>query len=162
MNLFSDIESGAVISDCSQYRYRLWRCWNPDGNMLVFCGLNPSVADHNINDPTIRRMMGFAKQWAYDGIVVVNLFALRSTNPASLRRVDDPIGPENDAAIIDACRGRDVVVAWGGHTMTKTRDKTVLKLLSEAKSIRCLGVNKDGSPVHPLYLPGKTELRNYP
>ena len=78
------IESGAHFSPCERYRYRLWRCWDASKWKLAIIGLNPSTATHEEDDPTIRRCIGFAKRDGYGGLLMLNLFALRSTDPKGL------------------------------------------------------------------------------
>ncbi len=118
--------------------------------------LNPSTADEFTLDPTIRRCVTFARGWGYGAVDVCNLFAMRATSPRILheadRRGDDPVGPRNDGAIIDAvsCAQR-VIVAWGTHGSLGGRAACVTRLVAGAKIYR-LGVSADGSPRHPLYL----------
>ena len=88
--------------------------------------LNPSTADASRDDPTIRRCIGFARAWGYGGVEVVNVFALRATEPSLLRRVRDPVGPGNDAALAAATARVDaIVIAWGVHGTLLQRDRTV-------------------------------------
>jgi hypothetical protein len=121
--------------------------------------LNPSKADHVENDPTVRRCIGFAEAWGYGGVDVVNIFALRSTDPLELYGHDDPIGPENDAAILSAAAGAArVVAAWGHHGALRHRGSDVLRLIERSgRTVECLGMTKDGYPRHPLYIRGSVE-----
>ena len=73
-------EKSAIISECEQYRYELRRIWQPKKGLVCWVMLNPSIADANIDDPTIRRCIGYTAKWGYGGRVVVNLFALRATS----------------------------------------------------------------------------------
>ena len=151
--------SSAEFSACRQYRYSLSRIWDPLLPTIAFVGLNPSTADENINDATVRRCIGFAKTWKYGGLILVNLFAFRSTDPVALRKTADPIGPENDASIIRHCESaKRVVAAWGTHGCLLDRDEQVLGFLARPF---CLGVTNGGAPKHPLYLAGNTRLRPY-
>lgn len=86
------VESDARLSPCGLYRYTLTRTWDATKPRACWIGLNPSTADASEDDPTIRRMCGFADAWKCGGIIVVNLFALRATDPKELRRVKDPVG----------------------------------------------------------------------
>ena len=133
-----------------RYRYRLWRTWDRSRFPAVFCCLNPSTATAFEDDPTVRRLVGFAKAWDRGGIVLVNLYALRATDPAELAKAEDPVGSSNDQAIrdIDAV---EVVAAWGSHPMAAKRAAAVAALIKAP--LVCLGTNKDGMPRHPLYLP---------
>jgi hypothetical protein len=153
------LHSSAEFSACSRFRYSLTRIWNRIRPTVLFIGLNPSTADAERNDPTIRRGLRFAQDWRFGGLTVCNLFAYRSTDPRALRTVDDPVGPENDAAIRRACAlAARVVVAWGIHGRFGGRDEDVLALVPRPY---CLGVTLGGSPKHPLYLAGKTRLRRF-
>jgi hypothetical protein len=153
------IERHAVISDCGRYRYLLTREWQRPLLMssyqcsMLFIMLNPSTADAEVDDPTIRRCMGFARREGCYGIRVVNLFAFRATDPAELHAAGYPIGPLNDAYIDShvCVGGSPVVVAWGKHSAALSRLKS-LPVLHDRKLL-CLGTNRDGSPKHPLYVP---------
>lgn len=155
-SLFSELQRTAEFSPCMRYRYKLGRTWGP-GARVAFCMLNPSTADATIDDPTIRRCMGFARAWGFDGVDIVNIFAWRSTDPAALREVSDPIGPGNDEAIVDvARRATFVVCAWGIYGYMGLRGSVVREKLLAGVDVRHLGLTKDGFPKHPLYLAGAT------
>lgn len=145
----------AVLSECGQYRYRLTRNWDILLRPATFVMLNPSTADAVTDDATIRRCIGFAKRWSCGGIIVVNLFAFRATDPNDLFRAAEPVGPDNDRYIRDAVReGYPVVGAWGNHGAYRDRAKAVCRLISRAGIwLSCLGHTKDKHPRHPLRLP---------
>lgn len=154
----------ATWSPCRRYRYTLRRTWaNPrglaTGRVVTWILLNPSTADETQDDPTIRRCKYYAKAWGFDGLIIVNAYGLRSTDPKGLWKVEDPNGPENDAAILGACResavayngksvGR-VVCGWGANLRNDRRD-ALAKLLADV-DLSALKVNANGSPAHPLY-----------
>ncbi len=146
--------SGARFSVGRQYRYALWRVWEPALGCCNFLMLNPSTADESTNDPTIERCQRRAQRWGYGGLIVTNLFALCTTDPAGLRRAPDPIGPGNDAAIIAAARSAALVVcAWGNHGAYLGRAGTVRTLLARLGTVPfCLAETKCREPAHPLYL----------
>jgi hypothetical protein len=153
----------AIISPCGQYRYRLER----EGDMvesyfadpLPFIMLNPSTADATLDDPTIRRCRAFAKALGYAGIVVVNLYALRSTDPTKLWQHADPVGPDNDTWLIDAAhRSPEIVCAWGANARPDRVAYVAEILKSAGARLRCLGTTKDGAPRHPLYVGGDQPL----
>jgi hypothetical protein len=149
----------AAFSPCRRYRYSLSRVWNPKLPSVMFVGLNPSTADEREDDPTVRRCVGFARKWNFGGLILVNLFAYRSTDPASLLQADDPVGPENDEHILASARAAErVVLAWGAKGSLFDRDQHVLSLLPGA---HCLGFTKEGYPKHPLYLAGNTRARPF-
>ena len=103
----------AAFSPCRRYRYCLSRVWNPKLPSVMFVGLNPSTADEQEDDPTVRRCIGFARNWNFGGLILVNLFAYRSTDPADLLRVDDPVGPGNDKHILASAAGQGGL-SWRG------------------------------------------------
>ncbi len=147
----------AELSDCGLYRYTLSRgeCSNP----LVFIMLNPSTADHTDDDPTIRRCLGFAEANGNDGIIVLNLYALRSTNPKNLWASQDPVGVLNDVylgRIADS--SKQVVCAWGKNAKPDRVRQVVELLTGKGINLQCLGVNKDNSPKHPLYLSNDSKI----
>jgi hypothetical protein len=149
-------DTGATFSPCGLYRYDLWRTWG-DGPVGLWIMLNPSTADATANDPTVERCERRSRAWGWGGFHVVNLFALRSTDPAALYSHPDPIGPENNAHILRTARATPaglVICAWGSHGKHLERaSEVVLNLRVAGVSLRCLKQNQDGSPAHPLYLP---------
>lgn len=152
------IESGAEFSDCRTYRYVLWRKWNWQGyaNQLMFIGLNPSTADEAKDDPTVRRCIRFAKDWGFGGVLMLNVFAFRATNPRDMKAAADPVGPANDEAFgYRRTQVGLIVAAWGTYCPPE-RAHTVCRAIG--KPIHCLGRTKDGSPRHPLYLRADSKL----
>ncbi len=154
--------TGAKLSDCRTWRYLLWRAWSPrNGGLVTFIGLNPSTADEDDDDPTIRRCVGFAKAWGHVGIIMVNLFAYRATDPGAMKSTRTPIGPKNDKAIIGAAERSDLVVcAWGAQGGHRRRDEEVCALLGEYQ-LHHLGLTKGGQPKHPLYLKSSTKPQRW-
>ena len=146
----------AELSECGTYRYTLERrCRGEVRRTLVFIGLNPSTADAERDDNTIRRIVGFANYWGFDRVLVVNLFAFRATHPSILSAQVDPIGPDNDKHIRDVVAvADDVLCGWGERGGLLDRDAAVRRLLLEAgiDSVSCLGKTKSGQPKHPLYI----------
>jgi hypothetical protein len=154
------IERGAVFSPNGVYRYSLSRVWKREKGLVLFLLLNPSTADANVLDPTLRRCMSFAEAWGYGGILVGNIFALRSTDPQFLYLSRDPIGPTNDFYIKTMVELVDqVVCGWGAHGAYMNRGEEVAKSLGV--NLWCLGLTKHGYPKHPLYLKKGTELVPY-
>jgi hypothetical protein len=163
----------AVFSPDSMYRYSLTRDWkdsmpllssstrtiDDDHGKLTFIMLNPSVADAEFNDPTIHRCQRRALALSYSSMEIVNIFAYRSTDPNGLRLATDPIGPANDAAIISAAEGANMIIcAWGSKRfpLVYARQLSVLTILKDLP-LHVLRLNSDGTPGHPLYLPYKTK-----
>ena len=143
------------------YRYLLSRRWD-DGAGALFVMLNPSTADDLRDDPTIRRCVGFARRWRAPAVEVVNLYALRATDPRDLFAHPAPIGPDNDRTIADAAaRAAVIVVAWGVHgARDRERTARVIELLG-ARDVSCLGVTGGGDPRHPLYLSSRARRRRW-
>jgi hypothetical protein len=144
----------ASFSRCDRYRFELQRVWNGRLERVHFVLLNPSTADTLIDDATVRRCIGFARRWSFGGIIITNLFALRSTDPAALKRHVDPIGPRNDEWIAHAVgKAGLTILAWGIHGELLGRDRTIGSLLDSLDcSPKCFGRTKCGAPLHPLYL----------
>lgn len=143
------MERGAAFSPCRRYRYALWRMWDEERPIVLFVCLNPSAADEARDDPTVRRCLGYARAWGFGGLRLANLFALRATDPAALRRADDPTGPANDRWIARMAQGASrVVLAWGNQG--GERGDAVRARLPDP---HCLRLTRSGQPAHPLYLP---------
>lgn len=145
-------QTSAVLSECGLYRYELRRVWDPKRHLVAFCGLNPSTADATQDDPTIRRERLFAKLWGYGGFIKVNAYALRSTDPNGLRKVSDPLGPDNNQWIERASKDAETfVVCWGAHC-SLIRQKEIGRMLAWRPGVYSFGVTKHGRPKHPLFL----------
>jgi hypothetical protein len=155
-------DASAVFSEDRAYRYRLTRTWGSSGTHVTWIMLNPSTADAMTDDPTIRRCTAFTKAWGFDGLIVVNLFAFRATDPRGLACAD-PVGPDNDRFIREAIAPWSVVVAaWGAHGHLWNRGFQVARTLSaEVTGLACLGVTKAGQPRHPLYVRADAPLIPY-
>lgn len=148
------MERDAQMSPCGAYRYDLWRRWKPGDPVLLWILLNPSTADADQDDPTMVRCIRFAERWGYGAIRVVNLFALRATDPRDLYNAADPIGPHNDAIIRESLQAVDgMICAWGNYGQLHGRGLIVRDML---RLNRCephiLGLTRRGEPMHPLYV----------
>lgn len=156
-----------IFSSCHCYRYTLRRIASPVGEgRCMFIMLNPSTADERRNDPTTRKNLRISSLWGFNEYLAVNLFALISTDPQLLDLDLDPIGPHNNSYI---CAGVEwvkksekniIVVAWGNHGSLMNRSKEVLELL-KGTELYCLGINKNGQPKFPLYVPENTKPSIY-
>lgn len=149
---------GAFFSDDRKYRYALWRCWDLNKKWVMFIGLNPSTANEKKDDPTIRRVVSFARSWGYGGVYMMNLFSIVSSDPSILTNTQDAL-KGNDHYL----RGvnifcKDVVFAWGSFKVAKERAEEVIAMFPKAT---CLGINKNGTPKHPLFVAGKTSQINF-
>lgn len=148
-----DVSSGAQFSDCRNYRYGLWRKWNADLPNIMFIGLNPSTASENMDDPTIRRVKRFAKDWGYGGVYMCNLFGIISAYPKVLTTCADPVGENDKWLTFFSCYCRDILFAWGNFKESKERANKVIQFFPDAV---CLGFNANGTPKHPLYVSAAT------
>lgn len=150
--------SGATFDDDTRYRYTLFRRWDVNAeyrDMVAFVGLNPSTADAIKNDPTVTRCINFAKSWGFGGMIMLNLFAFRATDPNDMKAAVDPVGQHNDEALrIVSFHARQTICCWGTHGVYRDRERRVREiLLGECYH---LGLTKDGHPKHPLYLKSST------
>lgn len=140
----------AKISECGNYRFHLTRTWEANNKLVCFIGLNPSTADHERDDPTIRRCRNFAKSWGYGGMVMLNLFAWRATSPKDMMNANDPIHFQNDAYIEKISAYAGIVVAcWGNHGVFLNRGP---RIKNKMTNLYYLKLTKAGYPAHPLYL----------
>lgn len=157
------LERDAVISDCGKYRYLLRRTWDARRPRMLLVMLNPSTADAEIDDPTIRSCIRLARGLDYGSFEVVNLFAFRATDPDELAKAADPVGPNNDGSIERAIYRCDLIVcAWGAHAIAERRDIHVRNMIrSHRPAIFCFGTTKTGAPKHPLYIKSGTPLELY-
>ncbi len=173
------IDRWADFSPDGTYRWSLSRIWDTQREWLVIVGLNPSQADGEKDDPTIRREMGFSYNWGYGGLLKVNLFGRITTNPQKLFSCSDPVGEKNEAhweREIERVRVQgerlmrttrylytpNVLCAWGARGGYMDQDKMALRWL-EARGVNllCLGTTRGNFPKHPLYLPKNTRVSQY-
>lgn len=147
MNLF-DNNSGAEFSEDGNYRYKLWRFWDERPKAMCI-GLNPSTANGTKNDQTISYLIKMLSILGYGGFYMMNCFAYITSNPKLLKH--NPMSDEwnNNVLTVVASQCQDVIFSWGGFKIIKEtgRDKELIKMFPNAK---CFGINKDGSPFHPL------------
>jgi hypothetical protein len=159
------------------YRYILWRSTGTlamisergdtpemiQNRFVLFIGLNPSTADERVNDPTLRRIIQFGRRWEYPWVATANAFAYRATKVSDMKAEDDPVGPENDEAILLlATHAHKIVAAWGKDGRHNGREARLVELIKSAgREMLCLGRNNDGTPVHPLYQPADALLEPF-
>lgn len=151
------MEKSAIISECGRFRTELRRVWDPARPLLVVCMLNPSTADHERNDPTILTLVHFAKSWGYGGLLVVNLFSLRTSSPDEMMKAPDPFGPGNGQALEDAMayardHGGSLLVAWGNSGDHHGRAEWFANraLQDFGLTLICLGKTRFAKPKHPM------------
>lgn len=147
------------FSACRKYRYTLEHVIDPllPRHTVMWIGLNPSTADEQKLDPTLRRVRAFSQAWGYTAFVMTNLFAFRATEPADMKAASDPVGPENDLwlqRVAGACEL--IVAAWGVHGVFANRAQMVMGGPLRGFEMHHLVATKDGHPKHPLYIAGNT------
>ncbi|SLN36002.1 DUF1643 domain-containing protein [Pseudooctadecabacter jejudonensis] len=149
-----DAPSTAIYSDCERYRYALTRVWDTGGTKVHFVMLNPSTATEVQNDPTVERCERRARALGHGAFRVTNIFAWRDTDPRDMRQAADPIGPDNDAAILEAVNwAHTTICAWGAHGDHMNRGLAVKTMLRHTGApLFHLGLTKAGHPKHPLYI----------
>lgn len=157
------LERDAVISDCGRYRYLLRRTWDHAKPRALYVMLNPSTANAEVDDATIRSCIRLAKGMGYGSFEVVNLYALRATNPATLLSDLTPTGPCNREIVANAIARCDIVIcAWGAHQMAAARSrKMVEQIRAQRPAAYCFGTTKSSAPKHPLYIKSGTPLEIY-
>ncbi len=150
----ADAASEAIYSPCERYRYVLTRIWDPGGRRALFIMLNPSTATEYQNDPTVERCERRARALGFGAFRVANIFAWRDTDPKKMRAAADPVGPQNDAAILEGAAWADqIIAAWGTHGAHLGRGAQVAALLgATGKPVHVLGLTQHGHPAHPLYI----------
>lgn len=150
----ADAASFATYSDCESYRYQLTRTWDAVGRKALFVMLNPSTATEFQNDPTVERCERRARALGFGAFRVTNIFAYRATDPKVMRAQTDPVGPFNDATIVESAPWADqIICAWGSHGVHLARGAAVTHLLrATGKPLFHLGLTKGGAPKHPLYI----------
>ncbi len=161
------LDSGATFSEDRKYRSLLWRIWDTTLPLLNCLMLNPSQAGASVeeSDPTVTRQMERGRRLGCGGLLVTNAYDLVATDPQDMLRHPAPLSPEcNKQIIIAADRAIAskgfVLCAWGKHCAAD-RQGEILRLLA-GWQLYCLGFNKNGSPVHPLYRPYDALLLEFP
>ena len=156
----SDTGKGAVLSDCQTYRYTLQRYVKPPVASFRWVGWvlnNPSTADHDVDDATVRRAWAFTQSWGYNGMLFVNTNPYRCTNPSAQKMPPAHILAYNDGYIIECMSQCQLVVAaWGGNAMPELVQRAV-RVLHACGPLHALTVLSSGNPGHPLYLPSKLQ-----
>jgi len=155
-----DVKSSVVFGGPSKrYRYQLKRTWDETKPHAMFIMMNPSTADVKVNDPSVAKCERLARAWGvYGGIFVANTFAYRHTYQKRLiEDVSYLTGPDNDRHIIEmAKKAAKVIFAYGKpkRKALRARGKELARLLIEKAHVEphILGLCKDGTPKHPLYL----------
>ena len=169
LKLPDGVVGAATFSDCGRYRQALTRDWTPEGAVpraVLFVGMNPSVAAADVSDPTCHRELMFARDWGFTRYLKGNVLDWRATSPKDIPA--DPAlacSPANIPALVNmATEAELIVLAYGKlHKRFQPVVQEVLHAMAATgKPLQCLGLNKDGSAKHPLYLRKDTALRDFP
>lgn len=156
-----------MISPDGLYRYHLWRVWDEEAINVVWIMLNPSTADAKVDDMTIRKCVGFSQRWGYGSMEVINLYALRATNPDELVARPDRDGPDNVEhwgqvlGRAHATPSTCVVAAWGANADRLPMGPALERWWSGSKEWKCLGLTRKGHPAHPGRLAYTTRRRGF-
>lgn len=140
------------LANC--HRLSLSREWIGTGGTVNWIMLNPSTADWQFDDPTIRKCIGFSRRWGFWRMTVTNLFTFRATDPNDLKVLVQcdyarAVGYA-DAALIQYSKEADMTVcAWGNHGDIAGRANDVLCRVIPEGDLYCIGKTKGGNPVHP-------------
>lgn len=149
------MNKGAQFSDDDKYRFALWRIWDDQKPKLMLIGLNPSKADGETDDPTIRRIRGLSESNGYGGFYMTNLFPFITEYPEKLEYDLESLHKNDFALKLAKVYCEDVCYCWGAFLQAERRATEIKVMFPEAL---CFGKNKNGSPKHPLYLPKSTTL----
>jgi hypothetical protein len=158
IKLRNSIKGGATFSDCGQYRPLLWRDWPEAANSghVLWIGMNPSTADGDVDDPTVRRECDFTAAWGFGSYRKCNVMDFRATQPKAL--LQPGVAPRSEInlkTIVEQARSAELVILAFGSLHKKLRhygEDVVSTLEAEGIRAMCLGVTANGSPKHPLYL----------
>ncbi len=161
----ASVKTDAEFSSCTRYRSVLSRVWDPSLPAIMFVGMNPSVADLEVDDPTVRKETGFAQRWGYGSLIKCNVMDYRATNPRHLVEPGViPCSSRNLPAIAQSLsRVQGVVAAWGVLPQSlRSHSRAANGLLQKSGlPVWCLGTTKDNSPRHPLYLSNQSQRQRY-
>lgn len=150
------LTAGAAISDCGKFRHKLWRAWDEDKPRHTWVCLNPSTADGNQDDPSLRKMVEFTNRWGGGGITVVNLYDLRATKPADLWKASPRFSLGYGTTILLECMealalGGIAVAGWGTNGVRDKRGEWVADMLVQAGvALHAIKILDGGVPQHPL------------
>lgn len=152
----------ASFSEDGTRRYMLGRSWGPDGprKTLGLVMLNPSKAGAEIDDPTIRKGIGFASRWGFNALLVGNLIPIVATDPWDLPCWNGPFH-DNEEYLDTLVRTTDsLAVAWGSVDMNLARRICFAEhayrfreLIADGRELLAIGKTKNGSPLHPSRAP---------
>lgn len=155
-------ECSAELSECGRYRWVLTRGWDDKAGRVAFIGLNPSTADALKDDPTIRRVVRFTRDWGFPRVDMYNLFPFRCTDPKGLLAAENPTGGDLGDRWLLRCSSADLIVAAWGAWVPFGRAEWAIRELSKYRRLHCLGLTKSGAPRHPLYMKADAKPQYFP
>ena len=168
----------AIFSDCKQYRFLLTRkidtgFFNTSEKNITFLMFNPSTADAEEDDPTIRRVIGFATREDCTNIKIVNLIPFITSKPSALN-LNTAFGTgEYIFTLINTLVSSDkIVVAWGAigekyPDIFQTALKNIAQTMGRKKELLysgkffSLGTTVGEHPKHPLYIKADQPLKGF-
>lgn len=169
LRLPDGVTGGATFSPCGRYRQALTRDWTAEGQparAVLFIGMNPSVAAAEISDPTCHRELVFARDWGFTRYLKGNVLDWRATSPKALPHDPaDACSPANLPALEEMAREAEIVVMAYGKLHKRYAGvvrEVIARVEATGTPLKCLGLNKDGSAKHPLYLRKDTRLMDFP
>ena len=154
MELFN--QNGAIFSEDRKYRFVLWRIWNDELPKVMFIGLNPSTANEDKNDPTIRRIISLSRNLGFGGVYMLNLFTFVTPHPEELKKCENPLKLADYYLSEYGNKSNLIVAAWGTFPEVQDRSKHIMAMFP---NLHCLALNQNGSPRHPLYVPNNINLK---
>jgi hypothetical protein len=154
-------QSNAIFSEDKNYRYVLSRIENPQKEIIMFVGLNPSTANESKNDATITKITKIVRNNGFGGFYMLNLFGIVSAYPEILTKDIVASVGDNDKYLLEySQKVNKIVFCWGGFKEAKERAEIVKKMFPN-KNLCYLHLNKDESPKHPLYCADLQEIKQY-
>lgn len=153
------LDQGATFNEVRGRRFLLWRTWDADRPTMLVIGLNPSTADENVLDPTLRKCVGFAKLWGYGKLFMANVYSFRSTDPVGIRTWNEPDDENTKHILLAAAQSSYVLAAWGSfaaggvYGRARLRNHSEMLMAKLDRQVDCLGMTNDWYPRHPLYIP---------
>lgn len=142
------MDKGAEFSFDKTHRYRLWRIWDKSLPKCLCIGLNPSNANENKDDPTIRNLIKVLTKLGYGGFYMMNCWTYISSKP-ELIKTNSMNSWNTELLGVTAYECKEVIFCWGNFKIIKdsAKDEELSEMFKNAK---CFSKNKNGSPMHPM------------
>lgn len=143
----------------SEYRYILG---TKGKNPLICIGINPSTAEPDNLDNTLKSVERIAHGNGFDSFIMFNVYAQRATNPDAMeRQCNLTLHQENLKAfryVLSISKTPTVWAAWGAiiekrdYLADCVRDMVAVGQEYGANWCCAGAISKKGHPHHPLYL----------